>query len=247
MTADNTPEDAGRRSLLRLAGQYWQLTLVLAFAAVLLLCGLSYGYGFNRGHGFQDAWLAELQDLRRQQRHYDQHISSVNQELVNLRQGARIDREAAEQVREEVLASEASIAALKADLVFYRGLMTPTATEQGLGIRSFTVYTTAEPLVYRYELVVQQLAVKHALLKGQIKLKLRGKMAGAELALSLEQLSPDEASEVRTFRFRYFQQLEGTMRLPQDFAPQTIELSAETKGKWGVRVEKQYQWQAIEV
>jgi hypothetical protein len=247
MTGENAPEGAGRRSLRQLAGHYWQLTLVLAFTAVLLLCGLSYGYGFSRGHGYQDAWLAELQDLRRQQQGYEQHIAEVKQELVNLRQGARIDREAAEQVREEVLASEVRIAALKADLVFYRGLMTPTATEQGLGIRSFTVYTTGEPRVYRYDLVVQQLAVKHALLKGQVRLKLRGKMAGAELALSLQQLSPDEASEVRTFRFRYFQKLEGTIRLPQGFAPETIELSAETKGKWGVRVENQFQWQAIEV
>lgn len=247
MTAANTPQDAGRRSLLQLAGHYWQLTLVLALTAVLLVCGLSYGYGFSRGHGYQDAWLAELHDLRQQQQGYEQHLADINQELVNLRQGARIDREAAEQVREEVLASEASIAALKADLVFYRGLMTPTATEQGLGIRSFKVYATVEPRIYRYELVLQQLAVKHALLKGQVRLKLRGKMAGAELALSLQQLSPDEASEVRAFRFRYFQKLEGAIRLPQDFTPETIELRAETKGKWGVRVEKQLQWQVIEV
>ena len=247
MASENTPEGVGRRSLVQLAAHYWQLTLVLALTAVLLLCGLSYGYGFSRGHGYQDAWLAELQDLRRQQQDYEQHITDVNQELVNLRQGARIDREAAEQVREEVLASEVKIAALKADLAFYHGLMTPTATEQGLGIRSFKVFTTSEPLVYRYDLVVQQLAVKHALLKGKVRLKLRGKMAGAELALSLKQLSPDEAGEVREFRFRYFQKLEGTIRLPQDFTPETIELSAETPGRRGVRVEKQFQWQVIEV
>ena len=240
MDADASHDESGL--LRRLARRYWQLGLVLGFTATLLLCGFSYGYGFKRGHGFHDAWLAELQGLRRQQLDSEQHLVNLNQQLVNLRQGARIDREAAEQVREDVLASELSIAALQADLVFYRSLMTPTATEQGLGVRSFQVYATSDPQTFRYELIMQQLALRHALLKGQVRLILRGQMEGVELELSLKDLSGSEGIEARAFQFRYFQKLEGTLVLPVGFQPGLIELTAQINGKRRPRVAKQFEW-----
>jgi hypothetical protein len=120
--------------------------------------------------------------------------------------------------------------------------MTPTATEQGLGIRSLQLYATSDPQAFRYELVMQQLALRHTLLKGQVHLILRGQAEGVELELSLKDLSGSERIEARAFQFRYFQKLEGTLVLPAGFQPSVIELSAQIRGKRRLRVEKQFEW-----
>jgi hypothetical protein len=236
MSVDVTPVAPSSRSWRR----YWPVLLILGLALLVVLSGLSYTYGHSRGLAIQDKTLRELEILRERSGDYERRLADLQQQLVNSQQGALIDQQAAEQVRQEVVASEEKIAALKADLVFYRGLMAPTATEKGLSIRSIALHSTGEPGAFRYELVLQQLAVKHALLKGQYQITLRGELEGKEEALTLKDVSA--GAESPSFRFRYFEKLQGTLQLPAGFAPGWIEVVAETREKRPIRVQKQFSW-----
>jgi hypothetical protein len=122
--------------------------------------------------------------------------------------------------------------------------MTPTATEQGLGIRSFKV-TAVTARSYRYELILQQLAVKHRLLSGKVGLIVQGQSSGEAAELSLQQLSEHDSSAAQDFRFRYFQKLEGSIRLPEGFEPAAIKVTAATRGKGAARVEKRFEWPSV--
>lgn len=234
--ADNSAGVPRRRGLK----EYWPLWLVLILAMVLLLCGLSYDYGFKRGHGIQQITLSELQQLREESANHADILAQLEQELTNARQGAVIDRQAVEQVREAVVASEAKIAALKTDLVFYRGLMAPTATEKGLSIRSISLTPASDANSFDYQLVLQQLAIKHRLLRGTYHLILRGDLDGEQQALLLRDLVEPEVK--LDFRFRYFEKIEGSLQLPQGFKPELIEVVAETNEKRPTRVQKQFSW-----
>ena len=234
--ADNSAGVARRRGLR----EYWPLWLVFLLALVLLLCGLSYDYGFKRGHGIQQVTLTELQQLREDSAAHADILAQLEQELTNARQGAIIDRQAAEEVREAVVASEAKIAALKADLVFYRGLMAPTATEKGLSIRSISLNPAREANSFNYQIVLQQLAIKHRLLRGTYELILRGDLNGQQQALLLRDLVEPGVKPV--FRFRYFEKIEGKLQLPERFKPELIEVVAETNEKRPTRVQKQFSW-----
>lgn len=235
-------ESNSRKNPQRRRRHRW-LSTILVLAVLSALCVASYELGFRRGHGFQAGWLAELEDLRVRSADYERQISRLGQDLVNLRYGARIDRESAEQVREEVVASEAKIAALEEDLAFYRSLMTPTATEQGLGIRSFKLYPATAPGTYPYQLVLQQLAVKHRQLQGRVRLEVQGVQGGEDRILPLAELSDED---VRGFRFRYFQKLEGVLRLPEGFHPARVDIVAETREKYPKRANKQFKWLVTE-
>ena len=219
---------------------YWPLWLVLGLAAVVVLCGLSYDFGFKRGLGLQQKTLAELAQLRAESARHADVLSDLEQELINTRQGADIDRQAAEQVREAVVASESKIAALKSELVFYRGLMTPTATEKGLSIRSISFQPAGGANRFRYQIVLQQLAIKHRLLRGTYQIVLRGDLNGRQQALPLRDIA--EPGVESAFRFRYFQKIEGILRLPEGFEPGLVEVIAETNEKRPTRVEKQFSW-----
>jgi hypothetical protein len=167
-------------------------------------------------------------------------LAALQQELINTRQGAVIDRQAAEQVREAVVASESKIAALKSELVFYRGLMAPTATEKGLSIRSVSFQPVVGVNRFKYQIVLQQLAIKHRLLRGTYQLVLRGDLNGKQQALPLRDIAEPAVDPV--FRFRYFQKIEGALRLPEGFEPGLVEVIAETNEKRPTRVEKQFTW-----
>lgn len=219
---------------------YWPLWLVLFLALVVVLCGLSYDFGFKRGHGIQQATLAELAQLRMDNAGHAEVLAELEQELINTRQGAVIDRQAAEQVREAVVASESRIAALNSELAFYRGLMTPTATEKGLSIRSISFQPLGGANRFKYQIVLQQLAIKHRLLRGTYQLVLRGDLNGKQQALPLRDIAEPSIDPV--FRFRYFQKIEGVLRLPEGFEPGLVEVVAETNEKRPTRVEKQFSW-----
>ncbi len=234
--ADSSAGVTRRRGLK----QYWPLWLVLVLALVVVLCGVSYDYGFTRGHGIQQATLAELAQLRMDSANHAEALAVLEQELINTRQGAVIDRQAAEQVREAVVASESKIAALKSELLFYRGLMAPTATEKGLSIRSISFQPGAAVNSFKYQLVLQQLAIKHRLLRGTYQLVVRGDFNGKQQALLLRDLVDPGFDPV--FRFRYFEKLEGILHLPEGFRPGLVEVIAETNEKRPTRVEKQFSW-----
>lgn len=190
--------------------------------------------------------IEELEALRLSDGQRLNTIAQLEQELVNLRRGARIDREATEQVREGVVSSEAKIASLQQELAFYRGLMAPTATEQGLGIRSLSLYEGSGEAVYRYQLIIQQLALKHRLLQGEVRMSLRGLQGGDEKVLSLGELSLKGGAATRAFRFRYFERLDGQFILPEGFQPLSVDVVAKTREKRPRQVEKRFDWQLVE-
>lgn len=218
----------------------WLVVGVLALAA--LGAWLVYGQGYQRGLGMHPILQQELEALRERRRESDRLIAQLSQEMVKLRQGAMIDRDAARQVRETVIETNEEMAALREEIAFYRSLMTPTAAEQGLGIRSLELRAASEPGCYEYELVLQQRASKHRTLKGEFDVSVAGQINGADVVLSLEQLTAGEAAQSSRFQFKYFQKLQGDLRLPEGFEPASIAVSARTWSRPVVKVERNFVW-----
>lgn len=234
-------EFSRRVPVLARAARKW-LVRVGALAAASFCVWLAYGQGYQRGLAMHPILQLELEDLRERKREADHLIAQLSQETVKLRQGARIDRDVARQVRETVLATNEDMAALKEEIAFYRSLMAPSATEQGLGIRSFEVRATSEPRRYQFELVLQQRASKHKTLRGALDLSVGGRVNGKDVVLSLKELSADPAVQNVPFKFMYFQNLRGDLWLPEGFEPESVAIQARTWGRPSVRIEDSFTW-----
>lgn len=226
----------GRRS----SRDRW-LLLAGALLVMLPVAWLAYQQGFRTGVDLHPVLLQELDDLRSEKDESDRLIADMGQQMVNLRQGARIDRDVAEQVRATVLDTNRELAALKEEIAFYRSLMAPNATETGMGIRSLTVYTTESPHRYEFELVLQQLAVKHKLLRGELSLSVLGRTNEKDVVLSLSEL-PGGGEDAIGFKFKYFEKLGGVLTLPDGFVPESITVKARTWRRPVIRVERSFQW-----
>src|SRR5690606_23358251 len=134
------------------------------------------------------------------------------------------------------------IAALEEDITFYRGLMAPTENRRGLTIGSVDEIATGVSRQYDFKVVVQQLATNHQVLNGTLTVDIVGHQEGVVRRIPLSELSPQVDEENIKLRFKYFQNIQGQLQLPEGFEPERIELLAKSTGRDGVSVEKKFGW-----
>ncbi len=221
---------------------------VVALAVLALAVAGSYWYGSGKGQTEQAEAIAERDKLKLELAAKIAEADNYRQEVANLKLGAQVDRKASEGVRAEVIDLKTEIAALQEDISFYRSLMAPTGNKRGLSIGSLNVISTGAPRQYEYKLVVQQLATRHTMLNGTLKFNIVGRQTldpeqGEQLVtLPLKDVSDNVSYESIKLRFKYFQTIEGRLRLPDTFEPERIELIAKSTGSEPVVVEKKFGW-----
>lgn len=143
--------------------------------ALLLTAYGSFWYGQQQQQARYLEADAEREQLRQElfERNEENHL--LRQEVANLSLGAEVDRQASEGVRNQVLALKSEVAALRKDISFYRGLMLPSGSQQGLTIGSLEILASGVPRQYQYKLVIQQLAARHEELNGSLQFTIIGR------------------------------------------------------------------------
>ncbi len=217
-----------------------------AMAGLLLGAVGSSAYCYYLGHKIglegQVTALNNVVELTDQLKQREVEVAELEQRLANIDMGAEVDKQANEEVRQQVLTLKGSLAKLQEENTFYRGLMAPTKNKRGLTFGTHELTYAEADRVIRYKIIMQQLATNHQLLKGSLQYTVTGKSNGLDVAYRLDELSDQvDTSEIK-LRFKYFQMIEGAMKLPDGFEPERIDLVAKTKGKNSVTVEKKFGW-----
>ena len=224
------------RPLLKVS--IWAGLLLLAVVAVVA----SFYLGQHQGITQQADAVKERDRLRVEVAEYERNIDQLRQKVANLELGAEVDQQASEEMRNQVIELKEEIAALEEDISFYRGLMAPSASSQGLTIGSLNVINTGIPREYEYKLVMQQLATNHQILSGYLNFKIVGHRGENLETLSLHQVSNSVDNENIRLRFKYFQNIEGRLILPEGFEPERIEVLARSTSGKRETVEEKFGW-----
>jgi hypothetical protein len=219
-----------------------RLMILSVIALLVVVAQLAYWYG---GQSIS----ADYQKLSQDHNEVVEQLSlskarydDASQQLTNLQLGSDIDRMAVNDVRSTVSEHKQTINQLNEEINFYKGLMAPTERERGLGIRSWEVYPGSAANRFQFKLVLQQLALKHTVLKGTVQVDIVGKRGGVEEVLSLDILSEQIDSQGLKLRFKYFQYIDGELVIPEGFVPERIDIVAKATSPKAVKVEKYYSW-----
>ncbi|WP_237068617.1 DUF6776 family protein [Microbulbifer guangxiensis] len=209
--------------------------LVLATSAAAYFAGQHHlRSNLDRKTLAHERALKELDRLKKENESLRLRATTAEQSLA-------IGEQASEKVRTELVEKESRIAELKQEISFYRGLMAPADGSDGVSIGRFSISEMADGR-YQYKLLVQQSATRHNVVTGQATFTVVGSQDGQPKRYPLSALSPQVDSESIPLRFKYFQNIEGELKLPEGFEPEGVELSLKSGGRGGFNIEQRYGW-----
>lgn len=115
---------------------------------------------------------------------------------------------------------------LRTQLAFYQQVMAPELNEQGFLIDGFNLEHALSDNSYRFELVLMQQNKTKNTLKGNLKVTLIGSEEGKAKQYTLGSMLSDKEQKL-TFSFKYFQVIEGEIKLPKGFQPEQVSVHAD--------------------
>jgi len=214
--------------------------ILLTFTVIAALAGYAAGLA-QGGFRFSDVSASnevleeELDDLR-------SNYKEARQQLVNLERGKAIDAQALKQARTTIVELETRIASLKSDLTFYKNIIAPSETSKGLQVDSLTLAPDYQPGVWDFKLVLIQVGNNKNYISGVVAVNVIGMRDEEKEVIALRDLSQDIEDLGVKFRFRFFQNVEGTLALPDDFEPVEVQVVAQAEGRKSSQAERTFDW-----
>lgn len=157
-----------------------------------------------------------------------------------LEQEAEVLRRANQLLRENESERQAELGRLQSELEFFRRLAGSGGARSELDVYRVEILPTDSALVYRFILTLTQNIRRASVISGRARLDLEGTMNDRPVTLRWSEISDGQAPEP-SFRFKYFQQLEGYLTLPAGLSPTRLRITLETKGQ-RKPVLRNYEW-----
>ncbi len=147
-----------------------------------------------------------------------------------LEQESEVMRRANRLLREHESERQAELGRLQSELDFYSRLSGTSGTQAGLDIYRAEIIPTESDRVFQFVLTLTQNIRRAAIISGRARLDIEGILEDRPVTLHWTQLSDGETAEP-AFRFKYFQQLEGYLTLPDGFGPTRLLVTLEANGQ----------------
>jgi hypothetical protein len=191
----------------------------------------------------------DLIDAGNEAQAYVDHIQGLDTEIADLRQKIAIletDSEVDDASHKEI---EASLSQLLGEIqdqrdaiAFYRGIVSPSDGNSGLRVQDLKLTRGKAEREFNVRLVLVQ-AMKHdRKVSGDVNLSVVGSQDGAEMTYVLTQLLPEDADTAWAFSFRYFQDFERQLVLPDGFTPERITVEVRSKTRSISSIEESFDW-----
>ena len=172
----------------------------------------------------------------------DARIADLEQEVALLETHREIDREAYKEVENSLLELQAKIQEQRDAIAFYRGIVSPADGRPGLRVQDFRLTRGAEERQFNLRLVLVQ-AMKHdRTVSGDVTLSIEGSEDGNAKTYALTELLPAEASTDWPFSFRYFQDFDRQIVLPDGFTPELVRVEVRSRTRSIASIEATFAW-----
>jgi hypothetical protein len=204
--------------------------------AVICVLGAVGGYWLGSAKGGLDGtYVASLESL---QQANARQIADLRAQLVAQGLNREVDSQTSQELRLTIKGLRDEIAELSEEVAFYKSLMSPSELTRGLQIADFEVRSTLMADQYQFHLLLTQVESRRDWIQGDIELLVHG---SDQQVLSLTEIADADTYPLK-FRFRYFQDLSGTITLPEGFEPESVEITARRRGASAKNLARSFAW-----
>ena len=221
---------AGRRTALILA--------ILVGAYLIFEFGrIQANYNIVDAIAEQRAFQGEIERL-------DKRIVGLKQEIALLETHGDVEREAYDVVEVNLADLQRKIQEQQNAIAFYRGIVSPKDGGRGLRVQDLKLTRGKDERHYNLRLVLVQVMQHDRSVKGEVDFSLEGDQNGVAVTYKLEQLLPEDGNSSWPFAFRYFQDFDRELILPDGFTPEKINVEVVSRTKSIASVKQSYDWLA---
>jgi cell division protein FtsB len=172
----------------------------------------------------------------------DDEIEALKQEVALLETHREIDREAYKEVESSLIGLQAKIVEQQDAIAFYRGIVSPADGKPGLRVQDFKLTRGNEEREFNLRLILVQ-AMKHdRKVSGDVALSVEGSENGEAKSYALSELLPPDADEAWPFSFRYFQDFDRQIVLPDGFTPERVHVEVRSRTRSISSIEESFAW-----
>jgi hypothetical protein len=226
------PDDGDRRSVVAppppATPHHW---VYLAVAVFLL----ALGFGL---WGVWTTFFASAEDDRSVAALRAGH-EKLSQEVTILRRSDQISRDANRDLERTLAERDEEIAGLRADVAFYERFVGATGQRRGLSVHDLEMRLQSGE-VWHFVATLTQNVNRGAVNSGRVTLSVEGTRNDRLERLSWSTLRKQNNAPGQPYSFKYFQQVEGEVMLPQGFKPLRVTVRLVPQG--GSAVEQSFPW-----
>ena len=188
-------------------------------------------------------------DAARDRQGYERRIATLERKIVALKEEVAllethrdIDQEAYRQVEADLTTLQAKIQEQRDAIAFYRGIVSPEDGRSGLRVQNLRLTRGKVERSYNIRLVLVQSMQHDRKVSGEVSLSVEGDQDGIATTYLYSQLRPEELADEWEFSFRYFQDFERQIILPDGFTPERIKIEVVSKTRSIASIEESYSW-----
>ena len=164
---------------------------------------------------------------------------ALEQRVATLSRSDQISRDANRDVQRTLSERDEEIAGLRADVAFYERLVGATAQRRGLSVHAIRFEPQGDT-AWHFTTTLTQNLNRGAVSSGGLQLQIEGTREGKREVLAWSLLRQDQAATGLPYSFKYFQQVEGDIFLPDNFEP--VRVQVQLKPRSGPSVEESFTW-----
>jgi hypothetical protein len=184
----------------------------------------------------QGANLVDRAEISRARKEQD----ALLQRIAVLERSEQVARAAYGDLQQNLKDRQEEVSALRADLAFYSRLTNGSKLE-ALNVHGVHLQAAASPRVYNFSVTLTQTLKSGQIATGRMRVSVNGVREGKLVTLTWSDLAPNQDGTGLPFSFKYFQQITGTLMLPDKFTPNRIRVEAEAGNDMG-KIDQDFAW-----
>lgn len=194
------------------------LWLALAWLASLVVVGVGVYLATDRGP------LASPGHTKNRQLQQDN--ATLQQQVATLTRSLQVSQVATKSLKGTLAKREEKINGLRADLAFYSHLIGGGAQHHGLRIQDVHLTRVGASRAWNFTITLTHNVKRGSEVKGDVQVSVEGILDGHLTRLPWSKLGGHAEAGGLDFEFRYFQQVKGTLMLPEGFTPNRVRIEA---------------------
>ena len=171
--------------------------------------------------------------------------TALRDQISQLQLQAEADQQTLNELRDDLRQQAADIGALEDMLAFYRAVLAPEEADVPAVIRPPELVKLGDASRWRLSVVIHRSEEGDAVYRGQLSVTVRGEGPGEPELSTLGEVDSATTSGVFPLRFRYLQELQVVISLPEAFLPETIESVVTLTGPVRRTLRRSDRWQDL--